>query len=91
MFLYELVPVLTSLVSTNNSQTLAAAIERARIIETEYNYVSSKELTSFRNSNSTPNQEIDNLTKKIEQLSLNYATLTSALAVQPVRTTYQFN
>ena len=55
MFLYELVPVLTPLVSTNNPQTLAAAIEKARIVETEYNYVPSKELISFGNSNLTPN------------------------------------
>src|SRR5439155_2501791 len=85
MFLYELVPVLTSLVFTDNLQMLIAAIERAKTVETGYNYVPSKELTPFGNSNSASNQEIDDLTKKIKQLSLNYVTLTTALAAQPVR------
>src|SRR3954451_24936573 len=91
MFLYGLVFVLTPLVSTDNPQMLIAAIERAKTVEMGYNYVPSKELTPFSNSNSASNQEIDDLTKKIKQLSLNYATLITALAAQPVRTTYQPN
>ena len=39
MFLYELVLVLTPLVSTDNPQMLIAAIKRAKTVETEYNYV----------------------------------------------------
>ena len=84
MFLYELVSVLIPLVATANPADLAAAIERARIVETEYNYVSSKETTNFGNTT----QEVDELTKKIEQLSLNYTILTSALTAQPARNTY---
>ena len=85
MFLYGLVSVLIPLVATANPADLAAAIERARIVETGYNYVLSKETTNFRNTT----QEVDELTKKIEQLSLNYTTLTSALTAQPARNTYQ--
>src|SRR3954447_5769302 len=84
-FLYRLVLVLIPLVATANPADLAVAIERARIVETGYNYVPSKETTNFRNTT----QEVDELTKKIEQLSLNYATLTSALTAQPARNTYQ--
>ena len=73
MYLNELAPLLTSLMSTVASANLAATIERARTVETEYNYA----LTVTNNNN-----KIDELTKKIEQLSLNYANVTSALAVQ---------
>ena len=79
MYLFGLSPALTPLVSTANPLTLDAAVERARLVEAGYNYAPSKE--------SGPNQspEVDDLTKKIEQLSLNYATLTSALVAQPIR------
>ena len=39
MFLYGLDPLLTPLVSTNNPANLNAAMERAKVIETGYNYV----------------------------------------------------
>src|SRR5256714_15100315 len=73
MYLNGLAPLLTSLVSTAAPANLAAAIERARTVETGYNYAS----TVTNNNN-----EINELTKKIKQLSLNYANVTSALAVQ---------
>src|SRR5688572_10362440 len=76
MYLFGLNSLLTPLVSINRPQTLTAAMERARDVETGYNFK-----TPLGNSNTT---EVDELTRKIEQLSLNYATLTSALAVQPV-------
>src|SRR3954447_17475015 len=50
MFLYELVSVLTPLVSTDNPQTLIAVIERAKTVKTGYNYIPSKQLTPFGNS-----------------------------------------
>src|SRR4051794_40129440 len=85
MFLYGLVSVLTPLVATANPADLIVAIERTRIVETGYNYVPFKETTNFGNTT----QEVDELTKKIEQLSLNYTILISPLTAQPARNTYQ--
>jgi hypothetical protein len=45
MFLYGLNPILTPLVSSNNPADLDAAIDRAKIVETGYNYVLTKEVT----------------------------------------------
>ena len=64
------------MVVTDNPATLAAAIDRARLIETGYNYVPTPVTTSAKDT------EVDELTKKIEQLTLNYANLASALTVQ---------
>src|SRR4051794_30064341 len=83
MFLYGLIPVLTPLVATDNPANLAAAIERARTVETGYNYAPAKAPVPFGNVNTVAGQEVDELTKRIEQLSLNYATLASALVIQP--------
>src|SRR3954453_3588323 len=77
MYLFGLSQALTPLISTAAPANLEAAIERARIVEAGYNYTPSKD-TKYGS-----NPEVDDLTKKIEQLSLNYATLTSALTVQP--------
>ena len=100
MYMYNLSPILTPLVSTANPADLTAAIERARVVETGYNYIPSKEVTipvpsAVRENpkeapkaiTSISNQEVDELSKKIEQLSLNYASLVSALTVQPAQTT----
>jgi len=76
MYLYGLNPLLTPMVVTENPITLAAAIKRARLIETGYNYVSAPTTTSVKNA------KVDELTKRIEQLSLNYANLASALTMQ---------
>src|SRR4051794_12999949 len=73
MYRNGLAPLLTPLVSTAALANLAATIERARTVETGYNYAP----TVTNNNN-----EIDELTKKIEQLSLNYANVVSTLAVQ---------
>jgi len=45
MYLYGLQSLLTPLVSVHNPNTLNAAIERAKAIETGYNYVPNKALT----------------------------------------------
>jgi hypothetical protein len=94
MFLYGLNPILTPLVSSNNPADLDAAIVRAKIVETGYNYVPTKEVTvavpatitqnpPLANPIPTPvNNELDQLTQQMQQLSLNYATLTSALLAQ---------
>lgn len=79
MYLFGLSPALTPLVSTANPGNLEAAVERARLVEAGYNY------TPVKGVEHNTNSEIDDLTKKIEHLSLNYATLTSALTAQPVR------
>ena len=82
MYLFGLSSALTSLMSTANSADLNTAIERARLVEAEYNYTPSKDTTMRGNKHKT---EVNDLYKKIEQLSLNYATLASALAIQPVQ------
>jgi len=82
MYLNGLTPLLTPLVSTAAPADLPAAIERARTVETGYNYAP----TVTNNNN-----EIDELTKKIEQLSLNYANVVSALTVQPANQTFNNN
>ena len=74
MYLNGLAPLLTPLISTSALANLAATIKRTRTVETGYNYA-----PIITNNNN----EIDELTKKIEQLSLNYANVASALAVQP--------
>jgi hypothetical protein len=98
MYIYGLSPLLTPLVSTDNPADLAAAMERARTVETGYNYIPSKDViiptpanTSMGIATSSTSQEVDELTKKIEQLSLNYATLASALVIQPARNTNNDN
>jgi hypothetical protein len=84
MYLFGLSPLLTPLVSTANVADLNAAIERARIVETGYNYIPTGGTpTAFGGHKA--DFEIDELSKKIEQLSLNYATLTTALTAQPAQ------
>src|ERR1044071_3470912 len=75
MYLFGLSPVLTPLVSTDNPADLNAAIERARTIKNGYNYTPAKET----NAQET---EIDELTKKIEKLTLHYADIASVLTAQ---------
>ena len=71
--------------STNNPVILDAAIEWARVVKTGYNYIPTKEVTAFKGiSGWWPH-------KKIEQLSLNYATLASTLAVQLVQNNKEQN
>ena len=78
MFLFGLSPALTPLVSTAAPATLDLAIERACLVEAGYNYTpAAKSLTAVANET-----EVDELTRKIERLSLNYATLASALTSQ---------
>ena len=55
MYLYELVLILTPLVSIDNPVNLAVAMERARTVEIGYNYTPSKEIVTA----STANQEVD--------------------------------
>src|SRR5436305_10715081 len=82
MYLNGLAPLLTPLVSTAAPANLAATIERAKTVETEYNYAS----TVANNNN-----KIDELAKKIEQLSLNYANVAFALTVQLATQTFNNN
>src|SRR4051812_39896733 len=85
MYLFGLSSALTPLVSTANPATLEAAIDRARLVEAEYNYTPANRIGYNQGS------KVDDLTKKIEQLSLNYATLASALAVQPAENIHNNN
>ena len=70
--------MITPLVSINAPADLNAAIDHARTVETGYNFKTPLEKSDAKD-------EVDELTKKIEQLSLNYTTLVSALAVQPAQ------
>ena len=95
MYLYGLNPVYTPLVSIGNPGDLAAAEQRALTVETGHNYVPSKEMTmkvptsviqnptlNTTTTATTQTGEIDALTQQLQQMSLNYATLTSALLAQ---------
>src|SRR3954451_17139955 len=44
MYLFGLLPLLTSLVATDNPTTLEKAIERAKTVEVSYNYVLTKQV-----------------------------------------------
>src|SRR3954466_4634750 len=44
MYLFELSPLLTPLVATDNPTTLEEAIERAKTVEVGYNYVPTKQV-----------------------------------------------
>ena len=105
MYLYGLQSLLTPLVSVHNPGDLAAAIARAKAVETGYNYVPNKALTvqvpptvvgnpsmpviatpTIKETTpvifTTPENaesKIDALTKQMEQLTLNYANLTSVM------------
>ena len=75
MYLFGLSSALTPMVATENPANLAAAIARARTVETGYNYAPS----GLAAQGTTQNMEVDELTRKIEQLSINLA----AIANQP--------
>ena len=76
MYLCGLNSLITPLVSISDPADLGAAIDHARTVETGYNFKTPLEKSDTKD-------EVDELTKKIEQLTLNYATIASALAVQP--------
>src|ERR1700722_10283840 len=96
MYLYGLNPLLTPLVSVNNPATLDAAIERAKVVETGYNYIPTKPITLQVPANAqynpipveipsaTKETSIEELTKQMQQLSLNYTNLSSALMAKTV-------
>src|SRR5437764_8014187 len=76
MYLCGLNSLITPLVSISDPADLGAAIDHARTVGTSYNIKTPL-------GKSDTKDEVDELTKKIEQLTLNYATIASALAVQP--------
>ena len=96
MYLMGLNPGYTPLVYAQNPADFNAAVEAARRVEIGFNFASGtvpkKASLSTATSTSivkaildpTPvtNQEVDELTKKLEQLTVNYANLTSALLAQ---------
>lgn len=98
MFLMGLLSAYTPLVYARNPNTLAEAIEYARTVEIGYNYASGSKAksksTKTTSSKAVANEEIDELTKKLEQLSINYANLSTALMAQtqyPKRRNFQSN
>lgn len=91
MYLYGLTPMLTPLVATANPTTLEEAVERAKLVETGYNYVPTKQ-ASFNTTTATKENptlkeiakpvaptEVNDLADQLQKLTLNYANLTSAL------------
>src|SRR5579871_1872554 len=103
MFLYRLDPLLTPLVSTDNPANLNAAMERAKVVETGYNYVLTKQISlnvpaaivedltinatiqpqpAPKAQEPSPGNDIESLTRQMQQLSLNYANLSAALLAQ---------
>src|SRR3989440_8772268 len=98
MYLFELSPLLTPLVATDNSTTLEEAIERAKTVEVGYNYVPTKQVNINTESATHENPSISeimpttssNITKldvnsladQLQKLTLNYANLASTLLAQ---------
>src|SRR5215207_7219490 len=76
MYLCGLNSLLTPMVSIGAPADLNAAIDSARTVKTGYNFKTPLEKSDTKD-------EVDELTRKIEQLTLNYATIASALAIQP--------
>ena len=76
-------PAYTPLVYAQNPVDLNAAVEAARTVEVGYNFatgVSPKMIESTLISTPAkekPSNDVDDLTRKMEQLSINYANLTS--------------
>jgi len=61
MFLYGLNPLLTPLVSTDNPANLNAAMERAKVVETGYNYVPTKQISLNVPAATVENPTIDTI------------------------------
>src|SRR5436305_4691861 len=58
MYLFELSPLLTPLVATDNSTTLEEVIERAKTIEVSYNYVPTKQVNISTRSTTHENSSM---------------------------------
>jgi hypothetical protein len=91
MFLMRLNPAYTPLVYSQNPADLDASVNSARMIEIGCNFATGRVTKSVNSTSSVPsvvpknviaNNEVDELTKRMEQLSLNYANLTTALLAQ---------
>ena len=98
MYLFELLPLLTPLVATNNPTTLEEAIERAKTVEVSYNYVPTKQVNISTGSATHENpsiseirpttssniakSDVDSLADQLQKLTLNYANLASTLLAQ---------
>ena len=97
MYLMGLNPAYTPLVYAQNPADFNAAVKAARRVEIGFNFASgtaSKKASLSTATSSTSivkavldptpvtNQEVNELTKKLEQLTVNYANLTSALLAQ---------
>ncbi|HVI21398.1 MAG TPA: hypothetical protein VM660_05035, partial [Bacillus sp. (in: firmicutes)] len=85
MFLYGLSPIITPLVATENPATLEEAVNRAKLVETGYNYVPTKQI-GFSTSVATKENptmrdiiateqtnDVDSLADQLQKLTLNYA------------------
>src|SRR2546423_8730685 len=98
MYLFELSPLLTPLVATDNTTTLEEAIERAKTVEVGYNYVPTKQVNistesaTYENpsiseimpttSSNIAKSNVDSLVDQLQKLTLNYANLASTLLAQ---------
>ena len=95
LYIMGLLPMYAPLVYAQNAQDLDATIEAARRVELGYGYASGpkKRTTTIDKSNimghdllensAVTSKELEDLSKKLEQLTVNYANIASALLVQP--------
>src|SRR5688572_20632720 len=74
MFIYRLSPLLISLVASNDPGTLSNAIERAKVVETSYNYI-----PNSTSASGSSEKKVDGLAEQVQKLTLNYTDLTTAL------------
>ena len=96
LYIMGLLPAYTPLVYTQNPADVDAAVEAARRVELGYGFASGskkKTSTTIDRSNNighdllenspVTSKELEDLSKKLEQLTVNYANIASALLVQP--------
>ncbi|RIA79172.1 hypothetical protein C1645_841351 [Glomus cerebriforme] len=96
-YLYGLNPQYTPMVFTNNSQDLNAIIKRAKVVETVFNYVFTNPVSLEVSLSVNPNPpiitnsivtdshkdtDVNALIQQLQQMTFNYANLTTALLAQ---------
>ena len=86
MFIYGLTPLLVPLVASQDPGTLNNAIERAKVVETSYNYIPNSTFTSEPSE-----KKVDGLAEQVQKLTLNYTDLTTALLAKLANQTNEPN
>src|SRR5215216_3674649 len=86
MFIYGLSPLLVPLVASQDPGTLTNAIERAKVVETSYNYIPNSAFAS-----GSSEKKVDGLAEQVQKLTLNYTDLTTALLAKLANQTSEPN